>query len=153
LLVWLTAYFPISVENGELSYESYSLPFGMTRPHVPPEMTPAYQAAIDALNEARISVYPAFAPDAHNYDIHRLAKDTLDGLSEVARRTGGTMLGVSDEIDIFSTIAGLRKHFDSYYMLTFTLQGARKNSWIDSTIKVNKEGMRATAQAGFFGER
>jgi hypothetical protein len=135
LMVWLTGYFPISVANRELTYGDNTLPYGQSRNKIRSDMTPLFQAAIDSLNHSRIAVFPAFVVDAHNYDVQRLAKDSLDGLTEVAQRTGGRMLGVLDQIDFFSSIADVRQHFDSYYVLTFNLQSARKDSWVDSNIR------------------
>ncbi len=153
LLLWLTGYFPISVANHELTYGDYALPYGEARPKIRSEMTPLYQGAINSINDARISVYPTFVVDARNYDVQRLAKDTLDGLDELARRTGGKMLGIVDSIDFTSTVAELRKSFDSYYILTFLLQSVHKDSWIDSNIKVTKSEAKVTAPRGFFAEQ
>jgi VWFA-related protein len=150
LLIWLTGYFPLNVANGELTYGNYSLPFGQTRPHVRPEMTILYQNAIDALNDSRISVYPAFVIDERNFDVQSMAKDSLDGLDGVARRTAGRMLGIFDTLDFPSTVTDLRKHFDSYYVFTFNLQSARKGSWIDSSIKVAKAEDKVAVLSGFF---
>ena len=108
---------------------------------------------MNSINDARISVYSTFVVDARNYDVQRLAKDTLDGLDELARRTGGKMLGILDSIDFTSTIAGLRKSFDSYYILTFLLQSAHKDSWIDSNVKVSKAETKVVASKGFFAEQ
>lgn len=153
LLLWLTGYFPISVANHELTYGDYALPYGEARPKIRSEMTPLYQGAINSINDARISVYPTFVVDAMNYDVQQLAKDTLDGLDELARRTGGKMLGIVDSIDFTSTVAELRKSFDSYYILTFLLQSVHKDSWIDSNIKVTKSEAKVTAPRGFFAEQ
>jgi VWFA-related protein len=153
LLIWLTGYFPLSVANGELTYGNFSLPFGQTRSSIRPEMTGLYQAAMDSLNDSRISVYPAFVVDERNFDVQRNAKDSLDGLDGVARRTGGRMLGIFDTLDFPSTVSGLRKNFDSYYIFTFTLQSARKSSWIDSNIKLVKADAKVTGSSGFFADK
>ncbi len=129
------------------------MPYGWVRPKICPEMTPLYQGAVDSLNDSRLTAYPVFVADAHNFNVQVLAKDTLDGLDELARRTGGRMLGVLDTIDFFSTIADVRKQFDSYYVLTFTLQPVRRDSWIDSNIKVNRPEAKVIAPRGFFAER
>jgi hypothetical protein len=63
------------------------------------------------------------------------------------------MLGILDDFDLLTTTADLRRNFDSYYVLTLTPQSAPKHSWIDSDIKVNKEGAKAVAQKGFFAEQ
>lgn len=149
LLIWLTGYFPFNIANGELTYANYAMPYGRARPKIRPEMTSAYQTAIDSLNNSRISAYPAFVPDAHNYNMQVLAKDTLDGLDELARRTGGRMLGIVDQIDLFSTIADLQHHFDSYYVLTFKFQSP-KDSWIESHIQMKQQGAKVIATNGFF---
>jgi VWFA-related protein len=153
LLIWLAGYFPINVANGELTYGNYAMPYGRVRPKIHSEMTSLYQGAVDSLNDSRITLYPVFVPDAHNFNIEVLAKDTLDGMEELARRTGGRMLGVLGRIDLVSTIGDVRKQFDSYYVVTFTLRSARKDSWIDSTIRVNKSEAKVIAPRGFFAER
>jgi VWFA-related protein len=134
LLIWLTGYFPIDVANRELTYGNYSMPY-RARPKIRPDMTPVYQIAVNSLNDSRLSVFPVFVPDASIPDVRVYAKDTVDGLGELAQRTGGRMLGIMNEIDFFNTTAGLRKDFDSYYILSFSLHSAHKDSWIDDTIK------------------
>src|SRR5436189_3718468 len=119
MLIWLTGYFPFNISGKELSYGNYAMPYGRRRPKIRPDMTPLYQSAVDSLNESRISVFPIFVPDAHNYAIEVLAKDSLDGLTELALRTGGRMLGVQDEFDFSATLNDLCMKFDSYYIFNF----------------------------------
>lgn len=152
ILIWLTGYFPINVGNRELTYGNYAMPYS-ARPKIRPDMTPPYQAAIDSLNDSRLSVFPVFVADATIPNVRVYAKDTLDGLVELAQRTGGKMLGILNEIDFFNTTAGLRKDFDSYYILSFSLHSAHKDSWIDATIKTNKPDAQVITMRGFFAEQ
>src|SRR5437899_10416900 len=117
----------MKVADGDLTNCNYVVPYGTPPTKIRPEMTALYERAVESLNNARLTVYPAFVADARNYNVEVLAKDTLDGLDELARRTGGKMLGILDSLDFDSTIADLKKHFDSYYILSFILQSTRKD--------------------------
>jgi hypothetical protein len=116
-------------------------------------MISLYQTAVDSLNDSRMSVFPVFVADARNYNVRVLAKDTLDGLGEIALRTGGSMIGILDEIDFQSQVGNLRTNFDSYYLLNFKLESAHKDSWIDDDIKVSRPGLKVVAMPGFFAEK
>jgi hypothetical protein len=150
LLVWLAGYFPFNISGKELAYGNYAMPYGRARPKIKPDMTSLYQTAVNSLNDSRMSVFPVFVADARNYNVRVLAKDTLDGLSEIALRTGGSMTGILDEIDFQSQIGNLRKNFDSYYILNFKLESVHSGSWIDDDIKVNGPGLKVAAMPGFF---
>ena len=152
LLIWLNGYFPINVANRELTYGNYAMPY-RARPRIRPDMTPIYQAAVDSLNDSRLTVFPVFVPDATIPNVRIYAKDTLDGLAELAQRTGGRMLGIMNEIDFVNTTASVRKGFDSYYVLSFALHSAHKDSWIDDSVKVNKPDAQVVVMQGFFAEQ
>jgi hypothetical protein len=139
-LVWITGYFPYYVKDGDLTDQQTDI-MGT--------LNSTYQAAIDSLNAARVSVFPVHVTtgdDAVNQPWAR------DGIADLATRTGysGKNLYSHSSDNFASVMADLRKHFDSYYMLTLTTQPTRKTNWIDNTVKVNKSDVEITAAKGFF---
>jgi hypothetical protein len=58
---------------------------------------------------------------------------------------------ILDSFDFDSTVVDFKNHFDSYYILSFILQSTRKDSWIDSNIKVNKVEVKIVSQRIFGG--
>jgi hypothetical protein len=49
-----------------------------------------------------------------------------------------------------SLISDIRHHFDSYYILAFTIQSKAKGSWIDSSVKSHKSDTNVVSGRGFF---
>jgi VWFA-related protein len=177
-LVWISGAFPIHVENSGLvisySYMGNSMEFNGHGSETAGVLNSAYQSAIDSLNNARVSVYPV--PSVRNITGFNRPQEMnqttgnneiaaaqarqsyngaeytgTGGLGELAAKTGGRVLTDSAETGTFTLkMADLRKHFDSYYILTFQTQPPRKATWIDNTIKVNKPDAEITAANGFF---
>lgn len=175
-LVWIAGSFPIHVEDGSLvvSYQyinrNNSIEFNGKGSENEGVLNAAYQAAIDSLNEARISLYPLAvgAPrgidrpvpmdrsTGNNEIAATAARQSYNGqeymggggLGELAARTGGGMLASS--MDFAAAVADLRKHFDSYYMLTLSTHPTRKRTWVDASVKVSKPDTKMTAANGFF---
>ena len=156
-LIWITGTFPVFVRDGDLAwiygFDQNTMNLGT--------LNSSYQAAIDSLNGAHLSVYPLPVYSVHAYplgvDWHAAARaehgHTEDGIGEIAKRSGGSALntsGLSDLEHFASAIADLRQHFDSYYVLKFTVQPSHKRRWIDSSIKVNRPDAKAIAANGFF---
>jgi VWFA-related protein len=165
LLVWITGSFPLRVEGGQLTLQDVPEVAAnrdeCNNPHLSMQpigtMNSAYAAATNAMNNARISVYPVqvgarlrttsmrgdlCAPEA--IQVTRL------GLDEIAVTTGGRNLGILDAIDLSSTLADMRKRFDSYYLLTFTAQPNLKISWVNSKIRLDRADARVATPDGFF---
>ncbi len=157
LLVWISGSFPVYVEDGDLTYKfrgpmrpgsSWFNSRGSQRIGT---LNSHYQAAIDALNAARISVYPmGVMPD----------EDSLDGLAELAKRTGGARLVLSGALyndaleealqNFASTVADVGRNFDSYYVFTFRIQPGGRRTWIDSSLKLRNSDAKIVAASGFF---
>jgi VWFA-related protein len=150
LLVWMSSKFPFYVKDGDLVWNyTYSGDSGYYKQgeNRIAALNSAYQVAIDSLNSAHMSVFPA--PGAT--EDHGDAENTKTGLEELARRTGGDLLpSARSAEDLASTVADLCRHFDSYYILTLKMQPAHKSTWIDNTVKVNKPDTKITAAKGFF---
>jgi hypothetical protein len=175
-LVWIAGSFPIHVENGDLAIShgyftlSGSMEYNGHGSEKVGVLNSGYQAAIDSLNDTRVSVYPLSAIKNPTYFTHEqpmngnneIAMEAarqvnngsehtgVSGLPELAARTGGSLLTGGDATKFASALTDLRGHFDSYYLLTFTIQPARKRTWIDSSIKVSKPDIKITAANGFF---
>jgi VWFA-related protein len=155
-LIWITGTFPILVKDGDLVWFT-SFDQRMTNLGT---LNSSYQATMDSLNAAHLSVYPLSSYPVHGYPLNvdwQVAKQAehehyADGVAEIAKRTGGSALNPSaTDLEPFtSAIADIRQHFDSYYVLKFTVQPSHKHRWIDSSIKVNRPDAKAIAAKGFF---
>lgn len=154
-LVWISDSFPIDVENGELTFrfDYRGSANSMDNGHVSEPanvLTAAYQGAIDSLNNAHVSLYPVSLTRGRSGKAFSGDDYTRDGLRQLASRTGGDLSLGSHEMDLASALGDIRQHFDSYYLLSFTIQSGRKRTWIDSSIKVSKPDAKITAASGFF---
>ncbi len=159
-LVWITGEFPLFVENGALiskmdfvDRQKGNVPIQLDENYG--TLNSAYEDAIDALNTARLTVYPL---QPYRYDPY-----SKYGLSELARRTGGTVLADPDGIGfdadsadtrgvvhLASLVANARQSLDSYYVLTFSVPSKSKTIWCDSSVKVHKPDTKVLAASGFF---
>jgi VWFA-related protein len=139
-LVWITGYFPYYVKDGDLT-DQQTDSMGT--------LNSTYQAAIDSLNAARVTVFPVHVTTG-NDDVNQ--PWARDGIAELAIWTGysGKNLHSHSPDNFVSVMADLRKYFDSYYILTLTTQPTRKTNWIDNTVKVSKSDAEITAARGFF---
>lgn len=157
-LVWITGDFPVYVENGDLTtkfdYRGQANTTVQSSSNVA-ILNSAYQAAVNSLNDARLSLYPVQPWESDEY--------TRIGLAEIAKKTGGALLGgrwgiefdtqTADQKgvnDFVSLMAGLREHFDSYYILRLAVQPERRLVWVDFSVKVTRPDTKATAANGFF---
>jgi VWFA-related protein len=164
LLVWITGSFPLRVEGGQLTLQD--VPEVATNreecynSHVSIQsigtMNSAYAGAIDGMNNAQISVYPVQIGVSlrtpgmrHDLCAPEAIQVTRLGLDETVR-TGGRNLGILDAIDLSSTLKDMRKHFDSYYLLTFIAQPNLKISWVNSKIRLDRADARVATPDGFF---
>jgi hypothetical protein len=108
---------------------------------VPEELTgdnsrSLYEAGIEELNAAHVSVYPdVFSHTFGSYPQLPLAKDT-GGLS---------FNGLSNPLP--ATLSD----FGSYYMLAVAVPTPRDLRWIPIKIKVNRHGLKVRAAPGFYG--
>jgi len=159
-LIWVTGEFPLFVENGGLiSKLDYIDRRNGNQPRQIEEnyatLNSAYEDAIDAVNAARLSVYPL---QPYRYDPY-----SKYGLSELAKRTGGVVLADPDGIGfdaeaanargvvhLASLVADVRRSLDSYYILTFSMPSKSKPTWCDSSVKVHKPETKVLAATGFF---
>jgi hypothetical protein len=159
-LIWITGEFPVFVENGGLiSKLDYVDQQNGNAPKQLEEnygvLNSVYEDAIDALNTARLTVYPL---QPYRYDPY-----SKYGLSELARRTSGTVLADPDGIGfdadsadargvvhLASLVANARQSLDSYYVLRFSIPAKSKTIWCDSSVKVHKPDTKIFAASGFF---
>jgi len=138
-LVWITAWFSMTVGSDEVSHD--------VGPFIGPYKAQAissYQNAMDVLNKARVSVYPMGVPlPPATGETQYLV------LSGIAMSTGGKVLPhFTDTNDFAASLADLRKHADSYYMIALSTL-PQKTSWVSATIKVSRPDLKVAAPNGF----
>jgi VWFA-related protein len=69
-----------------------------------------------------------------------------DALRQLAYSTGGVKLNNPPKITLTQAVANLRSDFGPYYMLTVSLENAKKTEWIPLKVKVTREGAKVRAQ-------
>jgi hypothetical protein len=159
-LIWATGGFPFVLDSPD------ALPSS--------RLAPLYEQAVQALNDAAVSVYPVdvrgllnYSPSADvTYAVRGstasgpvyarsvaargwLATSTLDTLRDFAEMTGGRALYNSNDIS-----GGFRRAVEdssSYYLLSYYLDTKNtKAGWRRLKVKVNRNGTEARARGGFF---
>jgi VWFA-related protein len=140
-LVWITGYFPLDVDRGDLLFNggAVSVEPGLK------DLLPAYQGAIDSLNQARVSLFPV------QVDVNVPWQRTKIGLEDLSKRTGGYSLAPLDDNDLWSTLEALRKHFGSYYLLQADARTRlKKVTWVSIKVGVSRNETSVIAPNGFF---
>lgn len=118
-LIWLAD--PVFVPDSETPYY---------------DERPQYEAGIEELNAAHISVYP---------DLFSRSRGIYPQL-QIASETGGlSFTGVSNPLPESSA------DFGPYYMLAVALPTPRDFGWIPIKIKVNRPGLTVRSSPGFYG--
>jgi len=111
---------------------------------------------VESLNQARISLYPIVFEQWDAYTSGQAAGDreiaiTRESLDELARRTGGRLLGTFlKQEDLSNSLTDLRRHFDSYYVLNMAVEPSRKVRWVDAKVKVDTPEVKVAVPNGFF---
>jgi VWFA-related protein len=162
-----------------LIWATGGFPFYLDSPNALPssQLAPLYEQAVQALNDAAVSVYPVdvrglvnYSPSADvTYSPHGsaalgpayarsvsarswLMSSTLDTLRDFAEMTGGRAFYNSNDIT-----GGFRRAVDdssSYYLLSYYLDTKNtKAGWRRLKVKVNRDGAEARARGGFFVTR
>ena len=140
-LVWITGYFPLDVDSGDLRFNGVAV---TAEPHLK-DLLPAYQRAIDSLNQARVSVYPV------QVDVNVPWQRTKIGLEDLSKRTGGYSLAPLDKDDLWSKLEALRKQFGSYYLLKADAGTRPKRlAWVSIKVRVSKNEASVVVPNGFF---
>jgi VWFA-related protein len=154
LLIWITGYFDTTVGPHELTVASGGyVPPG----HVafPSEVYSNYRTAMQSLNNSRISVYPLWVGDGGHWAVatdFRTSEKGLEiknALEGVASQTGGRSLGNLDDVDLAASAEELRKHFESYYVLSLSVQPEKRQTWSPITVGVTRSDSKVAAPSGF----
>lgn len=140
-LVWIAGYFPLDVDSGELLFNGGAV---SAEPDLK-DLLPAYQRAIDSLNQARVSLFPI------QVDVNVPWQRTKIGLEDLSKRTGGYSLAPLDSNDLWSTLEALRKQFGSYYLLQADAGTRPKRlTWVSIKVRVSRNETSVIVPNGFF---
>lgn len=156
-LLWATAGFPFFMDTPQ------AVPGGY--------LSILYERALQALNDAEISVYPIDVRGLVNYSPASdasirgarlnnsfsqnlaarswLQTSTIDTLKDFAEMTGGrAFYNTNDLTTSFAQAANDASH---YYLLTYYLDTKNtKPGWRSLKVKVNRPGVEVRARTGFF---
>jgi hypothetical protein len=155
-LIWATGSFPFFVDASDPGTDN-------------PRLSRLYERAMEALNDAQISVYPVDvrglvtnSPDSANANLvsrrdtlnaqaaaGRLIDSTLQNLKTFADMTGGRALYNSNDL-----AAGFQQAIDdasSYYLLGYYLKSRNaKPGWRKLQVKLLHGDAQVRARSGFF---
>lgn len=147
-LVWITAESPVDATEDPAFLASNANPW--SKP-----LLPMYEAAIEELNAAHVSVYPLLFNGANPVNFGAVWS-SWTALQQLAASTGGLAFKPGDQISFkqntFLAAAELTMgDFGSYYTLTVEAPVSSKLDWIAVKIKVNHPGLTVRAAPGFLG--
>jgi VWFA-related protein len=142
LLVWMTASFFVTMGSDEISHPKSG---AFVAPYQS-ELVATYQGTMGVLNKARVSIYPVQILPPAGVGTTQDVRDAFEG---IAKSTGGNVLArFHNDNDFADSLDYLRKHVNSYYELSFSVQ-PQKRSWVSATIRVSRPDARITAPNGF----
>ena len=113
-------------------------------------LLPMYEATVEELNAAHVSVYPLLWSNANPRDYGGLW-DMWTGLRQRASSTGGVPLRLGEQVSILGAVQAALADFGPYYMLVVSAPTPKELDWIPVKIKVNRPGVTVRAAPGFLG--
>lgn len=110
-------------------------------------LLPMYEAMVEELNAASVSVYPLFLSELNPIS-NGFASDQLRGLQQLSESTGGLTF---QRTSLEAAIGSAQADFGPYYMLAVAVPTPKQLDWIPVKIKVNRPGLTVRAAPGFLG--
>ncbi len=115
-----------------------------TQPDKP--LLPMYEAMVEELNAAHVSVYPILHHLANPVSVGYVW-DSWKGVQQLAESTGGLAFQTS----ILSGVQPTIEDFGPYYMLAVEVPTPKELDWIPVKITINRPGVTVRAAPGFLG--
>lgn len=150
-VIWLTSYFPIDINEveGSISVNSY----GITSGFPVKSATIDYQRTVDLLNDAQISVFPAYlAADLRTTIVPGQRLDdqrTPVGLGQIAQSTGGELMVFSSALQ--DLVKRAEDHSTAYYLLTFHPEVPKSGpKWTSLRVQLSEKSLNVKAPSGLF---
>jgi VWFA-related protein len=142
-LMWVTVASPV----GATEIPAY---WGTTTTHADQSLLPMYEATIEELNAADVSVYPFLFSQANPKDYGYLF-DIWMGLKQLAESTGGMALRLGQETSLGAAADATMHDFGPYYMLTTEVSAPKELGWIPVKIKLDRPGVTVRERRDFSG--
>ncbi len=117
------------------------------RPYETP-LLPMYEAMVEELNAAHMSVYPNINATFGVLQGDLGALQLQPGLRQVAECSGGAALNHESIVEAAQSVLA---DFGPYYMLAIAVPTPKELDWIPVKIKVNRPGLTVRAAPGFLG--
>jgi VWFA-related protein len=150
-VIWLTSYFPIDINEveGSINVNSY----GITSGFPVKSATIDYQRTIDLLNDAQISVFPAYlAADLRTTIVpgQRLGDQrTPVGLGQIAQSTGGELMVFSSALQ--DLVKRAEDRSTTYYLMTFHPEVPKNGpKWTRLRVQLSEKSLDVKAPRGVF---
>ncbi|HTZ89199.1 MAG TPA: VWA domain-containing protein [Alloacidobacterium sp.] len=111
-------------------------------------LLPLYEALIEELNAARVTVYPLLWSWSGGpvYDSY-----SQESFRQIAESTGGLALNLREQESIHGAVEAVLRDFGPYYMLAVEVPTPKDLDWIPVKIKVKRPGFTVRAAPGFLG--
>lgn len=171
LLLWVTGYLPVYIDNGVVKGASgmqmFDPKWNTNRPCQGEAecgearyanaglrvATPAWAGMLKALNDSRISVSTAYVNgnpgDITDCCVRLLQSERAGGLENLARGTGGKQLSATSPLNFATLVERLRQEVAPYYLLTLKTS-ASDNRWTSCAVTVQRPNVKVEAPDGFF---
>ncbi len=143
-LIWVTLASPVSATEIP-SYWS-----GTTTTQVDLPLLPMYEATVEELNAAHVSVYPFLFTQANPENYGALWNQWI-ALKQLAESTGGLALRLGQQTSLLAAVDTTFSDFGPYYMLVVEVPPAKSLDWIPVKITVDRPGLTVRAAPGYLG--
>ncbi len=142
-LVWVTLASPVSATDQSAYWSS-------TTTHADRSLVPMYEATVEQLNAAHVSVYPLFFTQA-NPENSQALWDLWTGLKQLAESTGGLPYRLGQQTSFLAAIESAMGDLSSYYMVAIEVPTPNDTDWVPVKIRVTRPGLAVRAAPGFVG--
>jgi VWFA-related protein len=142
-LVWVTVASPVSATE----LPAY---WGTTEVRSDRALLPMYEAMVEELNSAHVSVYPLLFTQA-NPESYGYLWDSWMGLKQLAESTGGLAFRLGQQTSLLAAVDATTSDLGSYYMLAMEAPTPKELDWIPVKITVDRPGLTVRAAPGFLG--
>jgi len=122
--------------------------WNQTTTFVDKHLLPMYEATVEELNAARVSVYPLLFSRTNPIQFGNDWGSWM-GLTQLAESTGGLASRLGDQGSLLAAVHAALADLGPYYMLAVEVPIPKELDWIGVKIKATRPGVTVRAASGF----